>query len=282
MAEINELKKIKKIYGEKFMHLCRNSFPDILEHPGLLLETLTSTFATNSRTISEDLERQECIEDFKDLVRSKSGLYHIEEQDIETTETPYDLLKKVGYDLYECHTEEEIQKFKKYYAKNEELCTFQGGRLKKCVVFFAVRKDAEKIKRESFIEPKRQDEYGTSVMGIQFSKKGQCTVSIKNRYNHTVDNPDATFGNDLDRVAPGLTYSFKKMLLKRGLNFEPLNIDSLDLPGYLVGPDGKYYKYNGEKNGVYYCPGNIIIDKGRVIQLENPEKQKQLMQKRQD
>lgn len=41
----NELKQIKKIYGEDTMHLCRNLFPSILEHEGLLLSILKEHFA---------------------------------------------------------------------------------------------------------------------------------------------------------------------------------------------------------------------------------------------
>ena len=41
----SELKKIKKIYGEETMHLCRSLFPTILEHEGLLLSILEEHFA---------------------------------------------------------------------------------------------------------------------------------------------------------------------------------------------------------------------------------------------
>ena len=109
-------------------------------------------------------------------------------------------------------------------------------------------------------------------MGIQFAKTGVSTVSIKNRYNHTVNNPDATYGNNLDKIIPGLTQSFKKLLLERGLNFNDANKEQFCIPGYTVANDGRYYKYNIEINGVYYCPGNIIIDNGQVNKLE-PEKQ---------
>ena len=124
-------------------------------------------------------------------------------------ENPKDLLNKAGYILYECKTEEEVQSFKKYYAKGEELCTFNGNRLDSCYVYFAVKKDVDNIKREDYKEPKRQDQYGTSVVSIQFTKDDTHTLSIKNRYNHTVDNPDATFSNDLDNIIKGLTDSFE-------------------------------------------------------------------------
>lgn len=104
-------------------------------------------------------------------------------------------------------------------------------------------------------------------MSIQFSKNGKCTVSIKNRYNHTVNNPDATFGNDLNRIIPGLEQSFEELLKQRGLKLNKENKEKLAIPNYVVASDGKYYKYNMEVNGIYYCPGNIIIDNGEVIQL---------------
>ena len=47
------------------------------------------------------------------------------------------------------------------------------------------------------------------------------------------------------------------------------NIEEFELPGYTVAGDGKYYKYNMEINGIYYCPGNVIIDHGCVKHLES-------------
>ena len=271
MAESKELKRIKKLYGEKFMHLCRELFPTLLEQEGLLTEILTSSLAINSRTLYEDIVETELESDFKAYIYSKVDVEK-DKPEIISKKTPYELLEEAGYDLYECNSEEEIQSFKKWYESGEELCTFSGGRLEKCVVFWAVRKDADNIKREKFEKPRREDEYGTSVMGIQFNKMGKCTVSIKNRYNHTINNPDATYGNDLDRIIPGLTQSFADLLSERGLELNKSNIEKLYIPGYTVAEDGKYYKYNKEINGIYYCPGNIIIDCGKVIQLET-EKQ---------
>jgi hypothetical protein len=45
------------------------------------------------------------------------------------------LMKKAGYTLYACHTEQDIQEFRKYYTFEETLCTFRGGRLKKCFIY---------------------------------------------------------------------------------------------------------------------------------------------------
>ena len=263
-----ELKMIKKKYGEELMHLCRKLFPTILETPNLLYSILEEHFGF-SKTLASDIIENNLIEDFKNYINSfTSKLIRLKEVE----ETPEELLKKTGYNLYECKTEKDIQKFKKYYKNGEELCTFNGGRLDKCYVFFAVKCDVQKIKREDFQNPKRQDEYGTSVISIQFSRGDSNTLSIKNRYNHTVNNPDATYGNNLDEITLGLRQSFEKLLSERGLTLNSSNIEAFYIPGYVVADDGKYYKYNKEFNGNYYCPGNVIIDHGNVIKLE-PEKQ---------
>ena len=271
MSNSKELNRIKKLYGEKFMHLCRSLFPTLLEQEGLLTNVLKSSFATNSRTLYDDIVNYYLEEEFKNYIYSKIDAEK-EKLEIIGEKTPYQLLDENGYNLYECNSEEEIQSFKKYYKSGEELCTFRGNRLNRCVVFFAVKKNVEEIKREDFNNPKREDEYGTSVMSIQFTKSQNSTVSIKNRYNHTVNNPDATYGNNLDEIASGLRQSFEKLLSERGLTLNSSNIEAFYIPGYVVADDGKYYKYNMEINGNYYCPGNVIIDHGNVIKLE-PERQ---------
>jgi len=180
------------------------------------------------------------------------------------------LLDDAGYILYECKTESDIQKFKKYYHKDEELCTFRDNRLETNYVFFAVKKNVDEIKREDFFTPKREDEYGTSVISIQFSKNSHNTVSIKNRYNHTVSNPDATFSNNLDNIIPGLTNSFKKYY---NLNISENYEEYFELENYVKANDGKFYKYNYEINNVYYCPDNIIINDFEVMpEYKNKEK----------
>ena len=272
MSESEELKKIKKIYGEKMMHLCRELFPSLLEYEGRVYEVLSSNFSENCRSLYDDLIAQDKKYDFKNFVYSCIDV-ESEEKRVVSNRTPYELLNEAGYDLYECHTEEDIQNFKKYYAPKEELCTFKGGRLDRCVVFFAVRKDVDKIRREDFKNPKREDEYGTSVMSIQFEKEGKCIVSIKNRYNHTVNNPDATYGNNLEQIIPGLTKSFERLLTTKGLVFEDINMSSFELDNYIRANDGLYYKYNIETNGNYYCPDNIMIKNGRPIKLDRPESQ---------
>lgn len=46
MSELSpELRKIKKVYGEKFMKYCREYFSTILEKEGRLLEILEKSFS---------------------------------------------------------------------------------------------------------------------------------------------------------------------------------------------------------------------------------------------
>lgn len=252
---MDDLTLIKKYYGENMMHFCRDNFPIILETEGLLFDILSNHFAYN-KFLYDDIIKQHTEDEFKDFIYSL--MY---EEKVETTKTPKELLDEAGYILYECKTEEDIQSFKKYYALNEELCTFRGRRLDKCYVFFAVKKNVDEIKREDFSNPEREDEYGTSVISIQFSKHGTNVLSIKNRYNHRVKNPDATFGNNLENIIAGLTNSFEQTY---NLNVVSIN-SNFELKNYVLAKDGKYYKYNYELNNIYYCPNNIIIDNFEVI-----------------
>lgn len=269
MANEQVLKKIKKTYGERFMKMCRTHFPTILEADDKLYEILQKNFSDTSEKLYEDIQKGKLEDRFVDFVFQK---FEEETKQIVTTDkTPYELLDEAGYDLVECHTEEEIQAFKKYYAKGEELCTFNGGRLEDCVVFWAVKKNVKDIRRKDFDSPERDDEYGTSVMSIQFNREGTTRVSIKNRYNHIVENPDATLGNDLEKIAPGLTYSFKKVLEERGLKLES-GKKEFGIPGYVRANDEKYYKFNARIGNTYYCPENIVITDGEPQRIADQSK----------
>ncbi len=255
-----DLKLIKKKYGENMAKLCREFFPTILEKEGLLSTLMLNRFEPN-HSLYQDLIDQEKEIGFKNYIYS---LISAENNKVRTNKTPKELLNEAGYDLYECETEEEVQKFRKYYTKEEELCTFRDKRLNSSIVFFAVKKDVDEIKREDYQAPKRQDRYGTSVISIQFTNDPSHTLSIKNRYNHTVNNPDSTFSNNLDNIIEGLTESFER---EYGLIQQHKN-DNFEINGYVRANDGKYYKYNNEINNIYYCPNNIIIDNFEVKRYE--------------
>ena len=249
-----ELKEIKKKYGEEMAHFCREHFATLLETEGLLSSLLFEHFDA-SHELYNDLKDNDLFSSFIKYIYS----FTKEIQGyLNTNKTPKELLDSVGYELYECNSEEDIQKFKKYYAPGEELCTFHGGRLETDYVFFAVKKDVDKIKREDFEHPERQDEYGTSVISIQFDRMTNY-VSIKNRYNHTVNNPNSTFSNNLDNIVDGLTDAFERVY-----GFKQKEIQRFEIPNYVM-VNGKYYKYNREMNHQYYCTNNVFIKDHQVI-----------------
>ena len=141
-----DLKLIKKKYGENMAKLCREFFPTILEKEGLLSTLMLNRFEPN-HSLYQDLIDQEKEIGFKNYIYS---LISAENNKVRTNKTPKELLNEAGYDLYECETEEEVQKFRKYYTKEEELCTFRDKRLNSSIVFFAVKKDVDEIKREDY------------------------------------------------------------------------------------------------------------------------------------
>lgn len=256
-----DLKWIKKHYGEEMSHMCRSLFPRILETEGLLPTILQKHFK-NSRQLVKDIVNQNKVDDFKNFIYSHIDVEK-ENAVIDIDKSASELLDMAGYVLYpECETEEDIQSFRKYYAKDEELCTFWTQRLDSCRVWFAVKKDVDKIKREDFENPDRQDEYGTSVISIQFTKSESPILSIKNRYNHTVNNPDNTFNSDLNNIIQGLTDAFERDYGVR----DSLERSEFELKGY-VKAGGVYYKYNQEINGIYYCADNVVIQRYKAQQL---------------
>ncbi len=256
-----DLKIIKKKYGEKMMKLCRESFPTLLESEGLLSQLMLEHFDP-SHVLYENIISDELEDEFKDFIYSLIELKKIKKV---VNKNSKELLEEAGYDLYECRTEEEIQSFRKYYQTNEMLCTFEENRLSRCYVFFAVKKSVDDIRREDFKNPQREDLYGTSVISIQFTKNETHTLSIKNRYNHTVNNPDATFRNNLDNIIEGLTESFSRDYGMIQTN--PSN--DFEIPNYVRANDGRYYKYNYEINNIYYCTNNVIIDNFEAMKLEH-------------
>lgn len=265
MSENKDLKIIKKLYGESMMHLCREYFPTILDEEGRLSKIMQDHFAP-TKALHENLVAQHKVEDFRDYIN------YLYERDLnpqereEKLKSPAELLSSAGYILYpECKTEDEIQSFKKYYASGEEICTFKGNRLRTCRVWFAVKKDVDEIKREDFTSPVREDRYGTSVISIQFSKDGGY-LSIKNRYNHSVPNPDCTFQNNLDNIIAGLDSSFRRVFYLP--QKKVFNTWQGGLLNFVLGPDGKYYHYNVRIDNYYFCEDNIVIDGEHITQFD--------------
>jgi len=143
-----------------------------------------------------------------------------EKQEIkqESFEDPIKLLDRAGYNAFYVKTLKQQNSIKKYFKPGEELCTFnEPDRYKRNYIIHAVKKNVNDIKRSK--HPEREDEYGTSVISIQILKTGGA-ISIKNRYNHTVNNPDHTFNDNPDNIISGLSMALKH---KFGVDFTVSN-----------------------------------------------------------
>ena len=265
-----EYELIKEDYGERFAKFCRSSFPTLIKEQ-LLYKTI-STFFAPTKKLYDCLIKEYQVQNFINFInKKKKELFGpLEDEEFvvpfEEGQSPQELMKKAGYELYECKSEQDVLRFKKYYAKGEELCTFRdvSSRLKNYYIFFAVKENVDEIKRKNFARPERQDKYGTSVICLQFFRGKNNYLSIKNRYNHAVDDPDCTFNNNLDNIIKGLTASFK---IYYDYAFDMEEKAQIHLTDY-IRADGKYYYYNCEWLNRYFCENNIIIYHYRPYQYD--------------
>ncbi|MCQ2598843.1 MAG: hypothetical protein MJ187_00480 [Alphaproteobacteria bacterium] len=145
--------------------------------------------------------------DAQDILPYVSSLRVFTTQPTDTND-PFELLHRAGYEFVEyADTLEKQNAIQKYFRSHEELCTFTDPhRFEKFYIVNAVKYNIDSIKPSP--NPARQDEYGTSVISIQMLKAGG-RISIKNRYNHTVENPDNTFGSNPDEIISGLSLALK-------------------------------------------------------------------------
>ena len=184
---------------------------------------------------------------------------------------PFQLLDQAGYHAFEVHNLDEQNSIKRFFRQNEELCTFRDmHRYENYYIIHAVSHD---VWRDPYAiqpakNPQRQDEYGTSVISIQIRKTGGF-ISIKNRYNHTVINPDQTFNSDPDEIIDGLSAALKAYF----------NVDwkstGVRLPNGFIQMGNQILKTNFEINNRYigdgfYTHGDSIIDidKNNQVQLD--------------
>ena len=244
--------KVKRMKGETYAKAIRNYDNGIFDIPDLL-----DIIRYAGRKVEPIMNY---LVSLKDIKIEEQGAY----------EDPITLLDRAGYNAYYADTLEKQNAIRKYYAPGEELCTFRDkGRFKDYYIINAVRKDVDKIKRKNFVgKEKREDEYGTSVLSIQILKKGGF-ISIKNRYNHTVENPDNTLYSNPDNIISGLSQSLK--------NFFKVDFSSQEecLPEGFTLFGRQVVKYNYEKNNVYfgsdfYARNGIIypLDKNKEIMMD--------------
>lgn len=188
------------------------------------------------------------------------SLKNVKIKEKEEHQNPIELLDKAGYNAYVVHNLEEQNAISKYFEPSERLCTFNDNtRFEKYYIINAIRKDADSIRRCDFDKPMREDKYGTSVISIQILKSGGF-ISIKNRYNHTVSNPDNTFNSCPDNIIDGLSDAIK----------EYFNVDfsaqKVDLPDWYVLQNNRIIKYNYEHNNVYVGDGFYASD-GNITEI---------------
>ncbi len=227
--------KIKKQNGEKFAQVIRNFHNGIFEIPEI------DVMLRHAGRDAEDAEK--LLPYLMTLLTTNDDAPPPEPQN------PFDLLEQAGYDAFTADTLEKQNSIKKYFQPGELLCTFNdASRHEKYHIVHAVKKDVRQIRREDFKgKEKREDEYGTSVISIQMLKSGGF-ISIKNRYNHAVNNCDNTFNSNPDNIIEGLSVS-----LKDHFNVE-FTITESPLPAnfLLVGEQKQIFKYHHEINNVYY------------------------------
>ena len=275
-----QLNYIKKHYGENFAKLCRVLFPCLLdvpaENPNSLQNVLIRHFSY-SPTLYDDIK--DISSTFRDVVYSLANFK--KGYDITITDKSLEqLTSEAGYKLIKCETNDDVQKFRIFYTKDEKLCTFTDAeRLNNSVIYFLVRKefyekdaktgkDALKkvedfpFQRDNYNILQREDEYGTSVLCVQFTIDEPSTISIITRYNHAVDNPNNAYGCNLELIQPGLTHAFAE---REHLNFNT-DIDRFDFfaekmfdRGYVFDKDKKMHKVITTIKDGYACLNNYVV-----------------------
>ena len=237
-------KQLKKQNGEAFARVIRDAV--LLDIPNIvhILE-----FAGNNP------------DEAKHLVRVIREIYKTPTTPkIHTDKNPLELLADAGYDAFVAKTEKQKNSIKKYFRINEQLCTFKDPeRHKDYYIIHAIKHGAEKILPSK--TPEREDEYGTSVISIQIAKHGGF-ISIKNRYNHSVDNPDATFNNNPDKIIPGLSESLKKYFK---VDFYTSNYPLSDK--FIIVKD-QIIRFNSEFYN-HYIGSDFVVHNSNIIRLNN-------------
>lgn len=269
-------KAIKKQRGESFAKYLRGNMSEFMDQPNFKDEIC--------RIIPNRRQALRALEDNYYYIREIfQDLYVDETEENEKTPlNPYELVKRVGYELYGPFKDaKEVEGYRDDFRSGEQLCTFNEveDRLSAYNILWLRHKNYDQIlpadeltqenlseewkqylrKRDLYnketglynidnIEPAREDPYGTSSMSVQISKIGSH-VSIKNHYNHRVRNPDSTLGNNLNNVIPGLKRSIYHKIGREDLLVTP----SVELDDrYVVDNDNGIHFCRTEVDNIYY------------------------------
>ena len=223
-------KQLKKQNGEEFARVIRGaallSIPNIVH----VLE-----FAGRNPQ-----DAQQLVPIIYEIYKEHPKVLHTSDK------SPLELLGEAGYDAFVVKTEEQKNSIKKYYRRGEEICTLRDPhRHEEYYMIHAIKRGAGKILPSD--NPQREDEYGTSVISIQILKTGGF-ISIKNRYNHTVLDPDNTFNSNPDNIIPGLSDSLKKFF------HVDFNTTNAEMPYGFRMVNGQLVRYYCEVNNMYFGP----------------------------
>ena len=234
-------KNLKNFVGEYAYNIIKNSAVDV--------EKLRSALVTpqNARNVFSELTEFEVKSLCTEICNSgEIGVIRKTNQ-AEIMEA----FKKAGYDTVIFDDENRIREAQKYYRAGEVICTYSNlvGRMREYHMIVAIKANIDEIKHAD--EPQRDDEYGTSILNIQIARNGSH-MSIKNRYNHAVSNPDATLNNNLDMLSPGLQsmvlgyYGFASLRQEKQYYKNVVKIG------------GIYLKWHTEHDNKYY--GAFVLD----------------------
>jgi len=279
---------LKKKFGETAARAIRENIPFALDYPNEFAE-----FISKKIPVKEDIAFvvKNLSQRLDGLFRLEADK-NIETVQVKN-KTPEELSKEAGYVFHRPESENDILAFKKDFENGEVLCTYNDveGRMQGHFIFWLRRNDAEsvlpakKITQEylkddsegsslwrgyldakglkmpdgsydiSNLTASRQDPYGTSSMSVQIGRRGG-NISIKNRYNHTVNNPDATFGNDLNTIIDGLNDAvFGIEGIPKKTNQE------LRLPDNITSDSqGRFFKYDQEIENIYVSQHGYVED----------------------
>lgn len=202
----------------------------------------------NARAVFSDLSEYE----IKSLVADISNSGTIGTVRNTTQEEIKKAFAESGYTTVIFDDEQAIADCKKYYSAGEVICTYNNleKRMQEYHMLVAIKEDIDKIKRPT--NPQSDDEYGTSIINIQIARNGSH-MSIKNRYNHTVNQCDSTFDNDLNHVTMGL----QSMVLGY-YGFAGITKVNNKKYNNVVNIGGIYLKYHTERNNIYF--GAFVLD----------------------
>lgn len=272
--------KIKKNNGEINAQRFRDLFGipnivDILEFAGKDEEELAQVHRVLKEIYKPEEKSQVFVKEDPLTLLDKAGYkaWYVEnEQDQNSIAGYFRSQKAVDYGMTGGYPRTNVG----YTENGELLCTVYQNwddglkRFDSDYIIHAVKKEVlgdDKLPESQWhikpsVNPERQDEYGTSVISIQIAKPKGGYISIKNRYNHTVIDPDNTFDSNPDRIIPGLSNALKAHF---GVEFTTTNTP---LPPNFRMIHDRVVRYNFERDNVCFGPNYYFIG-SNLVELNN-------------